>query len=223
MSDLSDVGEIIFEALWIMGIVAFAVSGALVGVRKNLDLLGVLVVGLATGIGGGIIRDLIIGVHPPVSFTHWPYWTAALIGSLAVFFFHPSLLKIRRLEVVFDACGLGIFSAYGAAVAAASGLDPVTSVFVGAVTAVGGGVVREVLVNDIPGLLTRELYAVSALLGATTAMTITYATGQLILASVVGGIAATGLRLASYARGWHLPKPRPSEPANDRGTNPPAT
>lgn len=216
---MSDVGEVIFEALWIIGILAFALSGALVGVRKNLDLLGVIVVGTATGIGGGIIRDLIIGVHPPVSFTHWPYWSAAVFGSLGVFFFHPRLQKIRRLEIVFDAFGLGIFSAYGAAVAAASGLDPVTSVFVGTVTAIGGGIVRDVLVNDVPGLLTRELYAVSALLGATIATVITVFTGALIWASVTGGIAATALRLASYSRGWHLPKPRKSEPTDgvDRG------
>lgn len=200
--------EAIFEALWISGIVAFAISGALVGVRRNLDLLGVLVVGIATGIGGGVIRDVIIGVHPPVSFTHWPYWTTALGVSLAVFFLHPGLMRIRRFEIVFDAFGLGIFSAYGAAVAAESGLDPLTSVFVGVVVAIGGGVVRDVLVNDVPGVLTREMYAVSAILGATVAMTITELTGNLVTAAVVGGILAVTLRLASYARGWHLPKPR---------------
>src|SRR5690606_14551116 len=133
--------EAIFEALWISGIVAFAISGALVGVRKNLDLLGVLVVGTATGIGGGIIRDVIIGVHPPVSFIHWPYWVAAVLGSLGVFFFHPGVARIRRLEIIFDALGLGIFSAYGAAVATGSGLDITTSIFVGTVVAIGGGIV----------------------------------------------------------------------------------
>lgn len=205
---MSATSELIFEALWIFGILAFAVSGGLVGVRRNLDLLGVLVVGTATGIGGGIIRDLIIGVHPPESFVHWPYWGTAIVGSLIVFFFHPKLARIRRAEIISDAFGLGIFAAYGAAVAVHEHFDPVTSVFVGTITAIGGGVIRDVLVNDVPGVLTRELYAVSAILGATTAMTITWFTGKLIIASVIGGIIATSLRLASYKMGWHLPKPK---------------
>lgn len=198
----------VIEALWIIGIVAFAVSGALVGVRHNLDLLGVLVVGLATGIGGGVIRDMILGVHPPVSFTHWPYWTSALLASLATFFFHPSLSKIRIFEIVFDALGLGIFAAYGAAISAEKGFGFVTAVFVGTVVAIGGGVIRDVLVNDVPGVLTRELYAVSAIVGATIATLITQMTGHLLIATAVGGVVATALRLTSYARGWHLPKPR---------------
>lgn len=199
--------EAVFEALWIFGILAFAISGGLVGVRKDLDFLGIIVVGTATGIGGGIIRDLIIGTHPPASFVHWPYWGTAVAGSVAVFFLHPKLAKIGRAEIISDAFGLGIFAAYGAAVAVDSGLDPVTSVFVGTVTAIGGGVLRDVLVNDVPGVLTRELYAVSALVGATTAMTITWFTGTLVIASVVGGILATTLRITSYQLGWHLPKP----------------
>ena len=212
---MTDLAPMVFEALWIAGILAFAVSGALVGVRKNLDLLGVLVVGTATGIGGGIIRDMIIGVHPPVSFTYWPYWVTALAGSLVVFFLHPSIARIRRLEIIFDALGLGIFSAYGSAVAVSSGLDPITSIFVGTVVAIGGGVVRDVLVNDVPGVLTRELYAVSAILGALTSMSLTLMTENLVLATVIGGVLATTLRLVSYKFGWHLPKPRTVAPPPD--------
>ena len=205
-----EIGTWVFEGLWIAGILAFAISGALVGVRHNLDLLGVLVVGLATGIGGGVIRDMILGVHPPVSFTHWPYWTTALVGSLAVFFFHPRLSKIRTFEIVFDALGLGIFSAYGAAIASQSGVGFITAVFVGTVVSIGGGLIRDVLVNDVPGVLTHELYAVSAILGATVATVITQFTGHLLIAATVGGVLAIALRLTSYARGWHLPKPRRS-------------
>lgn len=206
---MSEVATAIFEALWIAGILAFAISGALVGVRHNLDLLGVLVVGISTGIGGGVIRDVILGVHPPVSFLVWPYWVTALLGSLVVFFFHPRLSKIRRFEIVFDAFGLGIFSAYGAAAATAADLDPVTAIFVGTIVSIGGGLIRDVLVNDVPGVLTRELYAVSAIVGASVATVITQFTDNLMIASIVGGVLAISLRLTSYARGWHLPKPRP--------------
>lgn len=205
---MNELATLIFEALWIAGILAFAISGALVGVRHNLDLLGVLVVGVSTGIGGGIIRDVILGTHPPVSFLVWPYWTTALVGSLIVFFIHPSLAKIRTFEIVFDAFGLGIFSAYGAALATADGHDPVVAIFVGTVVSIGGGVVRDMLINDVPGVLTRELYAVSAILGASVAVVITSLTGDLILASVVGGVLAIVLRLTSYVRGWNLPRPR---------------
>lgn len=200
-------GDIILEILWLAGILAFAISGALVGVRRDLDVLGVLVVGSATGIGGGIIRDMLIGVHPPVSFVHWPNLVIALVGSLAVFLFHPGISRIRSFEIVFDAFGLGLFSATGAALAVESGQPPLTSVFVGILTAIGGGVIRDVLVNDVPGVLTRELYAVSALVGSGIAVLIYEFGGGVLLASLVGGPIAVGLRLASYWRGWHLPKP----------------
>ncbi|MBP1324923.1 putative membrane protein YeiH [Leucobacter exalbidus] len=205
---MTELATSIFEAMWIAGILAFAISGALVGVRHNLDILGVLVVGVATGIGGGIIRDVILGVHPPVSFMVWPYWTTALVGSFVVFFIHPSLTKIRRFELVFDGFGLGIFSAYGAAIATEAGFDIMTCIFVGTIVSIGGGVIRDMLINDVPGVLTRDMYAVSAILGASVATVITRLTGDMLIASIIGGILAIALRLTSHARGWNLPKPR---------------
>lgn len=195
---------------------AFAISGALVGVRRDLDILGVLVVGIATGIGGGIIRDMLLGVHPPVSFVHWPNFAVAVAGSLLTFFFHPGISRIRSFEVIFDAFGLGLFSAYGAALAIAGGLTPLTAIMVGTLTAIGGGVIRDVLVNDVPGVLTRELYAVSALVGSGLAVLIYALGGGMLLASLIGGAIAVGLRLASYWRGWHLPKPSDGRRARRR-------
>ena len=201
-------GDVVYEVLQLAGILAFALSGALVGVRRNLDVLGVVVVGAATGTGGGILRDMLLGVHPPVSFLHWPNLAVAVAGSLVVFFVHPGLTRIRYFEVVFDAFGLGLFSANGAALAYAGGQTIITSVLVGTIAAIGGGVIRDVLVNTVPGVLTRELYAVSALLGAGLAVTIVACGGGVILASLVGGAAAILLRLTSFARGWHLPRPQ---------------
>lgn len=201
------IGDVIYEALQLAGILAFALSGALVGVRRNLDVLGVIVVGAATGTGGGILRDMLLGVHPPLSFLHWPNLAVAVLGSLVVFFVHPGLTRIRYFEVVFDAFGLGLFSANGAAIAYASGQPAITSVLVGTIAAIGGGVIRDVLVNTVPGVLTRELYAVSALLGAGLAVGVAAAGGSVILASAIGGTCAIVLRLTSVARGWHLPRP----------------
>ena len=101
--------EIVFQVLQLAGILAFAISGALVGVRRNLDMLGVAVVGGFTGVGGGVLRDLLLGVHPPISFVHWPNLAVAVAGSLLVFYVHPRLSHIRHFEVVFDAFGLGLF------------------------------------------------------------------------------------------------------------------
>ena len=200
--------SILYEILQLAGILAFAISGALVGVRRHLDMLGVIVVGASTGVGGGILRDMLIGVHPPLSFLHWQNLSVAIAGSLVVFFLHPGFTRIKHFEIVFDAFGLGLFSANGAVIAAASGQSTLTSILVGAITAIGGGVIRDVLVNTVPGVLTRELYAVSALLGAGSAVAILALTGDDTLASLVGGALAVTLRLTSYARGWHLPKAR---------------
>ena len=195
--------EFVFELLQLAGILAFAISGALVGVRRNLDMLGVAVVGGFTGVGGGVLRDLLLGVHPPISFVYWPNLAVAVGASLVVFFVHPGLARIRYFEVVFDAFGLGLFSANGAAVAYAAGQTPLTAILVGTTTAIGGGVIRDVLVNTVPGVLTREL-----LLGATVAIAVLMLGGSAGLASIVGGACAITLRLLSVARGWHLPKPR---------------
>lgn len=197
-----------YEILQLAGILAFAISGALVGVRRQLDILGVVVVGASTGVGGGILRDMLLGVHPPLSFLHWPNLTVAIVGSLVVFFLHPSVTRIRYFEVVFDAFGLGLFSANGAAIAYVSGQSTMTSILVGVITAIGGGVIRDVLVNTVPGVLTRELYAVSAMLGAGSAVAVLALGGDITAASLIGGTLAITLRLASRKLGWHLPKPR---------------
>jgi uncharacterized membrane protein YeiH len=128
-----------------------------------------------------------------------------------VFFVHPGLARIRYFEVVFDAFGLGLFSANGAAVAYAAGQTPLTAVLIGTTTAIGGGVIRDVLVNTVPGVLTRELYAVSAIFGAAVAVGVLMLGGGAGLASIIGGACAITLRLLSVARGWHLPKPRMSD------------
>lgn len=210
------VGDIVYEVLQLAGILAFAISGALVGVRRHLDILGVVVVGSFTGVGGGIIRDLLLGVHPPVSFTHWPNLAVAIAGSLCVFFVHPGITRIRYFEVMFDAFGLGLFSANGAAIAYVTGQSPITAILVGTITAIGGGVIRDVLVNTVPGVLTRELYAVSAILGSGLAVALVAVGGGTVLASGIGGAAAIALRLTSVARGWHLPKPKFPEPGPPR-------
>lgn len=193
------------DVLGFVGIVAFAASGALIGVRKRLDLFGVCVVGITTGIGGGIIRDVLLGIHPPTSLDQWPNLTVALVTSLIVFLAHPVMNRIWRGVLLLDAFGMGLFASTGATIALASGGSSLSACLIGATTAVAGGVIRDMLVNEVPLLLRRDLYAVPALLGSTV---VAVAEGSGLpddIGLVVGTIAATGLRVLALWRRWNLP------------------
>lgn len=194
-------------ALDLIGTAAFAASGASIGVYKRLDLFGVSVVGITTGIGGGIVRDLILGVHPPVSLDRWPNITVALVFSLAVFVFHPAVSKIKNGVLALDALGMGVFATTGAATALHYDAKWWAAIFIGATTAIGGGVIRDVLVNEMPLLLHKDLYATPALIGASLlvgaeASGLPYPWGL-----AVGIVTATLLRLLALYRGWNLPTP----------------
>ncbi|GAB2670538.1 TRIC cation channel family protein [Gordonia jinhuaensis] len=187
------------------GITAFAASGALIGVRKNLDLWGVATVAVASGVGGGIIRDLLIGIHPPDSIQRWPNITTALVTALVVMVIHPRFRLIQPLVMLFDAVGMGFFATSGAGIALDHHDSAFAAVIIGLITAVGGGIVRDVLVRDIPLLLQpSDLYAVPATLGAMVFVWLD-AIGPRWVALLVGSIVATVLRLLALWRGWSLP------------------
>lgn len=194
-------------ALDLIGTAAFAASGASIGVYKRLDIFGVCVVGITTGIGGGIVRDLLLGVHPPVALDRWQNITVALVFSLAVFVFHPAVSRIKNGVLVLDALGMGVFATTGAATALQHDVNWWAAIVIGMVPAIGGGVIRDVLVNEMPLLLHRDLYAVPAMLGAgllvgSEALGLPYPWGL-----TVGTVVATGLRLAALYWGWNLPTP----------------
>lgn len=153
-------------ALDLVGVFVFALSGGLVAVQKQLDLFGVLVLSVVAGLGGGILRDLLIGSVPPTGISDWRLVTAALLGGLVTFRWHPGIGRISRLVRVLDAAGLGAFCVTGALTALGAGVTPQTAVIVGTLTAIGGGMIRDVLAGEVPEVLRRELYAVPALLGA---------------------------------------------------------
>lgn len=191
--------------LTFLGVVVFAASGALAGVRRRLDLFGVCVVGLTTGLGGGIVRDLLLGVTPPVSFDRWPNAAVALAASLGVFFVHPHLGRLRSVALVYDAVGLGLFATTSASYALALGASDFAAVLIGAVGAVGGGVLRDVLVNEVPLLLRRDLYAVPALLGSLVVVLSANLGFPGEVGLLTGTVAATGLRLLALWRDWNFP------------------
>ena len=150
----------------LIGIFVFALSGALVGVRIQFDIVGVVVIGAVTGLGGGILRDVLIGAIPPASFTDWRYLAVTVMAGLVAFRFHPDLARIERSITWFDALGLGLFCVSGTAKALLFGLDPVPAALMGVLTGVGGGVLRDLLANRTPLVLREDVYAIPALAGS---------------------------------------------------------
>jgi len=150
----------------LLGIFVFALSGALLGVRIRFDIVGVMVLGAVTGLGGGIVRDVLIGAIPPASFNDWRYLAVPLLAGLIAFRFHPDLVKIERYINWSDAMGLGLFSVLGTQKALIVGLDPIPAVLMGILTGVGGGVLRDLLANRMPSVLREDVYVLPSLAGS---------------------------------------------------------
>ncbi|MCJ0905354.1 trimeric intracellular cation channel family protein [Rhodococcus sp. ARC_M6] len=197
--------------LELVGIVAFAASGALVGVTKRLDIFGVCSVGVFTGIGGGIVRDLLLGVHPPSSLSSWPYFGTAAVTSLLVFYLHEPLNRLRREILALDALGMGLFASTGTIIALENNASSLAATLIGATAAIGGGVIRDVLVNEVPLLLHKDLYAVPALLGAASVVTVSEFGLSTNGALLCGTVFAAVFRLLALWRHWGLPGPRRTE------------
>jgi len=158
------------------GTFVFGLSGGLAAVRAKLDLFGIVVLAGVVGLAGGITRDLLIGT-PPATFRDWRYLAAAGAAGLVCFFAWPVLERVKRSVLVFDAIGLGLFCVTGATKALDFRVGPVPAVLLGAITGIGGGMLRDVLLSDVPTVLRHELYAIPALLGA----------GVLVAAQTHGG------------------------------------
>jgi len=189
----------------LVGIGVFALSGALTGVEKRLDLFGVLALSFTTALGGGIIRDLLIGVTPPATFTDSRYLIVPAVCGVLVFYVHPAVTRVRRPLMVFDAAGLSLFAVAGAQKSIDAGLNTPSSIGVGMITAVGGGIMRDVLVREIPLVLHREIYATAALLGATIVAVGDRVSWAPTPVAVIGALATFAVRVISKWRGWSAP------------------
>ena len=155
-------------ALDLIGVFAFAVSGALMAIDRDFDVVGIVILAVVTALGGGIIRDLVLGDTPPPAFTTWYFLVVALAAAALTTVAHPWLGRLSRPLLVFDAAGLGFFCVAGTEKALDHGLAPVSAALLGVTTAAGGGVLRDVLARETPALFRAdsELYAVPALVGA---------------------------------------------------------
>jgi len=189
------------------GTFVFAVEGALTGIRAELDVFGLLVVSFATALGGGVIRDLMIGAMPPNSIRDWRYATTAFSGGAAVFCFYPSIRQIpSELMLTLDAAGLALFAVAGAAKALDYKINPLLSVLMGTLTGVGGGTIRDILLTQVPGVLRTDIYAVAAMTGACVMVVAVKMKISQRTAMIAGGICCFALRMVALSNHWNLPK-----------------
>jgi uncharacterized membrane protein YeiH len=203
--------SILFVCLNVLGTFVFGLSGAMVGIRRRLDIFGILVLAVATGVAGGIIRDLLLGSVPPeVLHTYWPMAVASLAGVCA-FFFQPQIERFKRPVMLLDAVGLGVFAVAGCSKAIAFGLAPPGAVLLGVMTAIGGGMLRDMMAAEVPRVLHEEVYALAAFAGAATYAGCLWLGVPDVISAAGGVVFAVGLRLASVYLGWRLPRP-PRQP-----------
>jgi uncharacterized membrane protein YeiH len=187
------------------GTFVFALSGALAGTKRGLDLFGVMVLSFAAGNSGGITRDLLIGAVPPGAVGDWRYLGVSLVAGLVTFYFPPMVVRVSNAVLVFDAAGLALFAVAGSSKALSFGLNPVMATVLGMVTGIGGGMVRDVLLAEIPTVLRADLYAVATLAAAAIVVVGHVFELPVVPVTAVALISCFLLRVMAIKGGWRLP------------------
>ena len=188
------------------GTLVFAVEGAMAAAKGHLDLLGAMVLAFATALGGGIIRDVLIGAVPPNSIRDWRYGAIAFAGAGMVFFFYALVQEVpQSLMLLLDAAGLSLFAVAGAEKALEFGIHPFLAILMGGITGVGGGTVRDVLLAQVPTVLRADVYATAALAGAAVVVAGRGLKLPKAAVALVGIAVCFALRMVSVWRHWNLP------------------
>ena len=193
-----------------LGVFAFATSGALLAVRREFDLVGILMLAVIAAVGGGVLRDVLIGDIPPAAFTAWPYFAAPIAAALLTFVFHPAIERLTRTMLVLDAFGLGLFCVAGTVKALDYGLGVLPAAALGVTTGVGGGLLRDIVARETPVLFRpdTELYAIPAMAGAVVLAVLWELDVYRPADSVVVALTINGLRLLALRRGGRAPVAR---------------
>jgi len=194
------------------GTFVFAVSGAMAAIKYRLDVFGVVVLSFAAGNAGGITRDLLIGAVPPAAIADWKYAAVSILAGLIVFVGHRAAERFRDGVLWWDAVGLAFFAVAGAQKALLHGLNPMMAALLGMLTGIGGGILRDLLVTQIPTVLRADLYAMAALAGAAVVVIAPMLKIHAVVAAVVGGGLCFALRFGAIRRGWRLPTAWPPRP-----------
>lgn len=203
---------LIFE---IIGTISFAVSGAMTAINKKMDIFGVIILGTITAVGGGAIRDLVLGINPPVTFTSPVYAVVAAVTAIIVFI--PAVLKfLHKKKVIYDyvlfvmdSLGLAVFTVIGiqTAVSNTSGFNWFLLLFVGVITGIGGGVLRDIMAGNIPYIFVKHFYASASLIGAAVCIVLWNLIGQ-EWAMILGSATVFVLRILAARFRWTLPHPK---------------
>ena len=214
--------RILLAVLDLGGTFVFAISGAVVAVRKRLDVFGVIVLAFAAGNAGGITRDLLIGAVPPAAIAQWTYVGVSILAGFSVFFWDSIVTRLSHPVQWFDAVGLAFFAVAGTEKALVHGLNPLMAALLGMLTGIGGGMLRDVLVGEVPVVLRADLYALAALAGAGVVVGGHVLHVSPIASTVVGGVLCFALRYGAIRHNWHLPTARalPSSTARASGADP---
>lgn len=203
-----DTASPLFLALDLAGTFAFALNGALTAIRvARLDVVGVVTLGMITALGGGIIRDIFLDALPPATFSDWRYLAVAAIGSLVAFTFGRRLDRLINPILVLDAAGLSLFAVSGAIKALDFDVGAAQAVILGAITAVGGGTTRDVMISRVPVVLRSELYAIPALVGALVLVTAQEFGVNDVPAAVSAAVLCFGIRMLGVHFGIDAPAP----------------
>jgi uncharacterized membrane protein YeiH len=192
----------------LIGTFVFALSGAASGVKKKLDAFGVGVLAFVAGNAGGVVRDLLIGAVPPAAINDWRYVAVSLAAGAVTFVWYPNVKRLQPIVLMFDAAGLGLFAVAGTQKALAVGINPFVSALLGMLTGIGGGVLRDLLVNEIPVVLRADLYALAALAGAAVVVGGHLAHWSPTATTIAGAILCFAIRFLAIRRGWNLPPSR---------------
>ncbi|MEM3094704.1 MAG: trimeric intracellular cation channel family protein [Nitrososphaera sp.] len=197
---------LLIQALDLFGTMAFAVTGAFKAIEHKSDIVGVIILATITGVAGGVMRDLLFGRIPPTAIVNPLYLIITVATGVVMFFLYRALKKHWNLFLKFDAIGLGVFTVIGATVAYnLFGLNFLAMVFAGLFTAIGGGILRDVFVNEVPIVFIKELYASASFIGIVMFFGLLAAGADLNVAAIPSIIAATSLRLLAMRYNWNLP------------------
>ncbi|KAG2477033.1 MAG: conserved membrane protein of unknown function [Nitrosopumilales archaeon] len=206
MVDLTAPAEVFIYVLDLFGTMAFAVTGAFKAIEKKSDIVGIIILATITGVAGGTIRDVIIGKVPPNSIADPAYIVITVVTGIVIFLLFSRLKKHWNLFLKFDAIGLGVFTIIGATFAYnIFGLNFLAIAFAGIVTAIGGGILRDVFVQETPIVFVKELYASASFIGVVVFYFILVLDGSLYIATILGIIMTTGLRMVAMKYNWNLP------------------
>jgi uncharacterized membrane protein YeiH len=189
------------------GTAVFAIEGASAAIRAGLDLLGVLVLSFIVALGGGVVRDVLIGATPPSAIRDWRYPVLAFVTGLITFLIHTQIETVpAMLLTTLDAAGLALFAVAGAEKALDFKINPFVAVLMGAITGCGGGVIRDMLLARVPVVLVADIYATAALLGALIVVVGRRLGCPPAVAALLGFVVCFALRIAAVRFGWQLPK-----------------